>query len=78
MLILRRKTGDAILIGDDIEVEILDLSHGRVTVGVKAPPEVRILRKEVLQTREQNLAAARGVKLFSLLPISALYPKSGS
>ena len=75
MLILRRRPGDAILIGEQVEIEILDLSHGRVTLGVKAPPEVRILRKEILLALDQNLAAARGVKLFPLSPISELYQK---
>jgi carbon storage regulator len=61
MLILRRRAGDAVLIGDNIEVEVVEISPGRVTLGFKAPPETRILRKEVLMTSEQNLAAARGV-----------------
>jgi carbon storage regulator len=61
VLILRRRVGDAVLIGDDIEIEVVEISHSRVTIGFKAPPERRILRKEVLLTRDQNLAAARGI-----------------
>jgi carbon storage regulator len=58
MLVIRRRAGEAIMIGDGIEVEILEVGAGRVKLGVSAPKNVRVLRKEVEQTRQENVAAA--------------------
>lgn len=61
MLIIRRRSGESISIGEDIEIKVIGASPGRVTVGITAPPEVIILRSEILLARDENLAAARGV-----------------
>lgn len=58
MLVIRRRVGETILIGDAIEVEILEASPHRVKLGIKAPREVSVLRKETEMTRKENLAAA--------------------
>jgi carbon storage regulator len=47
MLILTRRRNEKILIGDDIEVMVCGVEHGQVRIGIKAPPEVRILRDEL-------------------------------
>ncbi|MEW4453906.1 carbon storage regulator [Bremerella sp. JC817] len=47
MLVLSRKVGDSIKIGDNIEIVINRISGNRVTIGVEAPKDVRILRGEV-------------------------------
>lgn len=60
MLILRRKAGESVLIGNDIEVEVVELGSGRVKLGIKAPSEVFIVRKEIRLAEQQNLAAAHG------------------
>ena len=59
MLVIRRRPGEALLIGEEIEVEILDISGGHVKIGIRAPREVTVLRKEIRLTIEQNRAAAR-------------------
>jgi carbon storage regulator len=49
MLVLTRKIGEVIQIGGDTEVTVQRvLSDGRVRIGVKAPDNIRIMRKEVL------------------------------
>ena len=58
MLVIRRRPGEALLIGDDVEVEILDIAGSQVKLGIRAPREVTILRKEIRLTIEQNRAAA--------------------
>ena len=63
MLVLRRRAGEALLIGDDIEIEFLELSAQAVKVGIKAPKEVCILRKELQITKTQNQASAQSVDL---------------
>jgi carbon storage regulator len=61
MLIIRRRTGESILIGEDIELHVVDISPSRVKIGIAAPPHVLILRKEIQLARQQNLAAVSGV-----------------
>ena len=59
MLVIRRRPGETLVIGEDIEIEILDASPSQVKLGIRAPKSVPILRKEIQLTRDQNLAAAR-------------------
>lgn len=47
MLVLTRKPGEAIVIGDDVEIEIVSIGGGKVRVGVTAPRETTVHRKEV-------------------------------
>ncbi len=47
MLVLSRKKGEAIRIGDDVVITILESDTGRVKVGIDAPPEVKVLRAEL-------------------------------
>ena len=61
MLIIRRKTGEAILIGEEVEVEVIEISGNRVKLGLHAPARVPILRKEIQSVAEQNRAAMRNV-----------------
>jgi len=48
MLVLTRREGEVFVIGDDIEIEILDIKPGVVRVGIRAPRDVRVLRKELV------------------------------
>lgn len=58
MLVIRRRAGESLLIADNIEIEILELGPAHVKLGIRAPREVIILRKEVELTRAQNRNAA--------------------
>lgn len=59
MLILTRKNGESIVIGEDIELKVLEVYDGRVKIGIDAPKDIRVLRKEVLDVIEQNLEASK-------------------
>jgi len=59
MLVIRRHAGQSILIGDGIEIQVLEISSTRVKLGILAPREIPVLRKEVRLTGEENRAAAR-------------------
>lgn len=60
MLTISRRQGERILIGDDIVVEIVEVSGGTVRVGITAPREQRIFREELWErVKEENEAAAR-------------------
>ncbi|MDR7869613.1 MAG: carbon storage regulator CsrA [Tissierellaceae bacterium] len=47
MLILNRKIGESIILDDNIEIKILEIQDGRIKIGVEAPKNISILRKEV-------------------------------
>ncbi len=62
MLVIRRHPGEAIQIGDDVEILVIDCGNGRVKLGIRAPQHVAVMRSEVRHTREQNLAAAGAIE----------------
>jgi carbon storage regulator len=59
MLVLTRKVGEGIVIGDDIRIYFLEEKEGRVRIGVEAPREKKIYRQEVYDriSRENKEAA---------------------
>ena len=60
MLILTRKSGEAIRIGDDITLRIIEVRGNQVRIGVEAPKDISVHREEVYaQIQEQNRAAAQ-------------------
>ncbi|MEM5016188.1 carbon storage regulator CsrA [Metabacillus indicus] len=59
MLVLTRKTGEAIKIGDDIEISVISISGDQVKIGINAPKHIDIHRKEIyLSIQEENNKAA--------------------
>lgn len=58
MLIITRKTGEGFCIGDDIRVTIAEASKDKVKLGITAPKDVKIVRSELYESREFNVAAA--------------------
>jgi carbon storage regulator len=59
MLVIRRRAGEALLIGDEVEIEILETGGSYVKLGIRAPKQVIVLRKEIQITGQQNLAASK-------------------
>lgn len=58
MLTLTRKKGEAIVLNNDIEVKILEIRGDQIKIGISAPRDVSIYRKEVyLQIQEENKAS---------------------
>ncbi len=68
MLVLTRKVNEAILIGDDIKVTLLNIESDRVRIGIDAPKSMRIYRYETLKKVmfENQMAAAVNVNLVEL------------
>lgn len=54
MLIITRKKGESLMIGDDIEIIVSKIDDGSVKIGIKAPRDVSILRKEIYQEVENE------------------------
>lgn len=58
MLVIRRRIGEAILIGPDVEIEVMEISPTRVRLAVNAPREVAVMRKEARTVAVANRRAA--------------------
>lgn len=58
MLILQRKAGESLMIGEEIEVSVLSVEAGRVRLAIRAPKSVPILRSELKTAAEVNREAA--------------------
>ena len=58
MLILQRKAGESLLIGEEIEISVLSVEAGRVRLAIEAPKSVSILRSELKNAAEVNREAA--------------------
>lgn len=64
MLVLTRKKGQSIIIGDSIEIIVLDVQGDQIKLGVNAPRDVPIHRKEVfLEIQDENKKAAESKKI---------------
>jgi len=69
MLLLSRKTGEKIIIGGNIELTIIDIKDGQVRLGIQAPRDIDVLRKELYnevqnENKEANvLSNLKGGKL---------------
>lgn len=59
MLVMKRRAGESFMIGDGIEIEVLEVTGSRVKLGIVAPESQLIVRKEARITRDENITAAR-------------------
>ena len=63
MLALPRKKGEALMINNDIEITVLDIKGEQVKIGISAPKEVPVYRKEVyIQIQEANKEASANME----------------
>ena len=60
MLVLTRKSNQSIMIGDDIEVTVLSVMGEKVRIGIQAPRDIPVFRKEVYLEIQQERVAASG------------------
>jgi carbon storage regulator len=60
MLVLARKVGQSIVIGDNIQLTVIEVRGEQVRIGIEAPRAISVHRKELLeQVRDENVAAAQ-------------------
>lgn len=76
MLALSRKQGESIMIGNDIEITILDIRNDQVKIGISAPKQVGIYRKEIyLQIQEENKQAVTEDVSQNMIALEKLFSK---
>jgi carbon storage regulator len=59
MLILTRRVGESLMIGDDVNITVLGIKGNQVRLGVNAPKEVAVHREEIYQRIQQEKAQER-------------------
>lgn len=57
MLVIKRKLNESILIGDNIEVIVSEISGDRIKLAINAPKDIKIVRKELKETLDFNKSA---------------------
>jgi carbon storage regulator len=63
MLVLTRKSNQSIMIGDDIEVSVLAIMGEKVRIGIQAPRDVPVFRKEVyLEIQQERVSSDKGAR----------------
>ncbi len=71
MLILSRKLGESVLLGEDVSITVLEVTKGVVKLGIDAPKEIRILRGELSEAvKEANIKATKEVSIEALSSLS--------
>jgi carbon storage regulator len=69
MLYLTRKLGQSVMVNDNVEITVVEVSGKSIKLGFTFPPEVRVLRREIFdRIREENRAAAVGGASLDELP----------
>lgn len=58
MLILTRKRGESLVIDGKIEIKVTDISDEKIKLGIEAPPDMKVYRKELYETLQENKSAA--------------------
>jgi carbon storage regulator len=67
MLVLTRKSNQSIMIGDDIEVSVLSIMGEKVRIGIQAPRDIPVFRKEVyLEIQQERNGAVEGANAGNL------------
>ncbi len=75
MLVLKRKAGESIIVNENIEIKIIEIEEGRIKIGIEAPKDVSILRKEVLDEAHMENKQASENKNIDKSALSRLIKK---
>jgi carbon storage regulator len=62
MLILTRRTGESIMIGDSVEVKVLGIRSGQVKIGVEAPKDMAVHREEIFNRIREEEGQLQGLR----------------
>jgi carbon storage regulator len=74
MLILTRRSGESVMIGNDVTVTVLDIKGRQVRVGIRAPKNVAVHRKEVFERIEREKQRDSDKELFEAANVDVAVP----
>src|SRR5689334_3355806 len=72
MLVLSRQKDETIMIGDDIEITVVDIRGDKVRLGITAPPHIPVHRKEVYEAIQRENRAAANLRPDQIPPVGSL------
>lgn len=75
MLILTRKKDESIVIGDNIEITIVSMEDGKVRIGIEAPRDIEIHRREVYDAIQEENRKAANVKKIDIKSFKEAFKK---
>jgi len=76
MLVLARKLGESIILGDDISIRVISIDKGVVKLGIDAPKNISIMRSELLEdVKDSNIAASKDDSIDTVSLLSSLIKK---
>jgi carbon storage regulator len=61
LLVVTRKTEESVIIADNIEVTVLEVSRDRVKLGISAPKDIKIIRNELRHAQETNVDSSQAL-----------------
>jgi carbon storage regulator len=73
MLILTRKLGENIRIGDTIRIVVLDIKGGQVKLGIDAPPSVAVHREEIYERIREENRRASGISAKAIREVAQIF-----
>ena len=73
---IRRRCGESIWVGPDVEIRVLEVAGGRVKLGIAAPRNVLVLRDELKLTEDFNRQASRGLAPGEAVRLAAMLARS--
>ncbi len=75
MLVISRKIGESIIISDDIRITIISMGGDKVSIGIDAPKDIRIMREELLESALANKESLEAVSSGSTSDLADLMKK---
>ncbi len=75
MLILARKENQSIMIGDDVEITVVSIKGDHIKIGIQAPKNIKVFRKEIFEEIQAANIEASKVKFDTLKEVGNLFKK---
>ncbi|MEG1630637.1 MAG: carbon storage regulator CsrA [Hydrogenoanaerobacterium sp.] len=76
MLVLSRKAGESVYIGDDIKITVVEFVGDKIKIGIEAPKSMTVLREELYQTLSTNKQATENVNSQLLRELAQSFKKA--
>lgn len=77
MLVLTRKLGESVTIGDNIKISVIDIKGRQVRLGIEAPPEMTIHREEIYAKIQEENQRAAVMKTVNMEKLARIFPPGG-